>query len=344
MPEKFSWDEYVDLRPMNTFGLPSIARHFVRIGTEDLISLVTSSRFRRCKRLILGSGSNIVLATPMYDGIILRNDISSIEIASQQDSSTLLKVGGGLLWDSLVTFCIQHDLGGLENLSMIPGTVGAAPVQNIGAYGVEVSQIIDSVVVCDLNSGVIDTMCNKDCEFGYRTSVFKSSRNDTMILSVIIRVSNPGHHQYNTSYESLKKMLKAQDMVEPSLQAIRSAVCTIRQERLPDLRVLGNAGSFFQNVMADESVCNRLLAINPSIPVFKNRYGTKTIPSSWLIEHSGSKAKTRGQASCYENNALVIVNHGNATATDILDLSQDIITSVQQHFHVTLTREVQIIY
>jgi UDP-N-acetylmuramate dehydrogenase len=338
------WEEHVDLQCYNTFNVRSIARYFVRIReSTDIEALAKSSRFQSNRHLILGSGSNILFAEEKFNGIVLKNEIDGIEIISQDGSHTVLRVGGGVKWTSLVEFCIDHDLGGLENLSLIPGTVGAAPVQNIGAYGAELSDILVDVGIVDLSTGKANAMPNAACQFGYRDSIFKHSIKNAFVRFITIRLHNAVSHRLNIEYDALQQVLQGQNSSVPTIRSVSEAVCLLRRQKLPDHTILGNAGSFFKNVVADDSLCAHILGLHAEVPIFAKTSGLKVIPAAWLIEKAGWKGKRMGQVGVSSNHALVLVNFGNATGREILQVMESIVQDVNNRFGVKLVPEVQII-
>lgn len=337
------WEDHVDLQPYNTFNVSSIARHLVRIhNTHNLKELLASPRFRDLRHLVLGGGSNILFAEEAYDGIILKNEIGGIEVVSENDYNTVLRVGGGEEWMSLVTHCINHDLGGLENLSLIPGTVGAAPIQNIGAYGVELSDVLLSVEVCNLDTGETKSMPKDECALTYRDSIFKHALQNVFVSFITIRVNKAPFHRLNTQYLSVKDALQEQGVATPTIQSVSEAICLLRRRKLPDPKIVGNAGSFFKNVTGDESFCKSIVKTHPTIPLFPRSDRLYVIPAAWLIEKCGWKGKQIGEVGVSPSHALVLVNHG-AQGREIVSLTELIVRDVQAQFGIQLIPEVNII-
>ncbi|KJZ75102.1 hypothetical protein HIM_05588 [Hirsutella minnesotensis 3608] len=337
------WEEFVDLEDYNTFRVKSTARYLVRIQSPDIGQLVRSARFQNHRHFILGSGSNILLAHRTYDGIVLKNEIPGIDIVSQHGIYTTLKVGGGVIWDSLVTHCIKNRLGGIENLSMIPGTVGAAPIQNIGAYGVEVGDVIESVQVVDTRTGKARSVPKAECDFGYRDSAFKHELRGCLITSVTIKLTNANHYRPTLTFDSIKKILEVQGSLEPTIQSVSDAVRFIRRQKLPALNEIGNAGSFFVNVVVDASMYQGMNNLHPYLPSFPALNGSKIIPAAWLIEKCGWKGVQLGRVGVYAHNALVLVNFGGAKGGEIIELSDRIIQDVEHRFGMKLRLEVNIV-
>lgn len=338
------WEEDVNLRQCNTFNVDSIARYLVRIrSTNDLKDLLASPQFRDLRYLVIGGGSNILFAEATFDGVILKNEIYGIEVVSESENNAVLRVGGGVEWMSLVTYCIDHDLGGLENLSLIPGTVGAAPIQNIGAYGAEISDVTLSVEVCNLETGEIRTMSKDECALKYRDSIFKHALKNVFISSVTIRVSKAQFHCLNTRYSSVQDVLQQQGVTTPTIRSVSGAICLLRRRKLPDPKILGNAGSFFKNATCDASLCKTTMKAHPKIPLFPGPDGFYIIPAAWLIEDCGWKGRQIGKAGVSATHALVLVNYGGAQGREILLLADSIIKDVQTKLGFQLIPEVNII-
>ncbi|KAF7131043.1 hypothetical protein CNMCM5793_004030 [Aspergillus hiratsukae] len=337
-------EEYVDLLPYNTFHIASTARYFVRVQHPDqLEALVHSPIFQTRPHFVLGGGSNILLANDTFEGIVLKNEISGIEIVSEDEKHTVLRVGGGVAWTALVSYCLDHGLGGLENLSLIPGTVGAAPIQNIGAYGAELSDVLESLCAIDLTTGSRRQMSNAECQFGYRDSVFKHTPQDVFIASVTVRLDNPGNHRLNTTYGSIQRILERRGLQAPTIQSVAEVVCLLRRSKLPDPELLGNAGSFFKNAVVGQLAYDALQAVHPTIPVFSRADGSKVIPAAWLIERCGWKGRRMGCVGVYDQHALVVANYGSVNGFDILQFASRIREDVMDRFAIWLEFEVRII-
>ncbi|EAU39465.1 predicted protein [Aspergillus terreus NIH2624] len=290
----FHWEENVSLQCYNTFSIPVTTRYLVRIQNSRLSKLVQSPFFQDHRHVILGGGSNVLFAGKTYDGIVLKNEIMGIETLARDDMHTTLKVGGGVAWSFLVDYCLTHKLGGIENLSLIPGTVGAAPIQNIGAYGVELSDVLESVEIVDLTDGKTRTMTRAECMFGYRDSIFKRLK-DVLVCTVTVKLTNAPHHRLNTTYGSIQQVLSERDCLTPTISSVSEAVCLLRKHKLPDPRELGNAGSFFQNVTVDDCTCQSLKTKYPALPVFTKAQGRNLIPAAWFIEQCGWKGRRIGR-------------------------------------------------
>lgn len=337
------WGEYVDLQPYNTFNVPCVARWLIRIrDPKNLHELRSSALFHQNRCLVLGGGSNVLFANAEYGGVILKNEIQGIETKTEDEKNTVLRVGGGVEWGSLVDYCIQRDLGGLENLSLIPGTVGAASIQNIGAYGAELSDVLLDVEVFDLDTGEMRTMSKEECELGYRDSIFKRELRDVMVCFITIRVTKEPFHQLSTGYASIQDMLLERGTL-PTIRSVGEAVCILRRKKLPDPKNLGNAGSFFKNVVCDESGYRRIAAVEASAPFHRKPDGRFVVPAAWLIERCGWKGRRFDRVGVSTDHALVLVNLNRAQGGEIVWLADLIIRDVQARLGVMLTPEVNII-
>ena len=337
-------EEEVNLLPYNTFNIISMARYFVRIRREsELEGFVHTDSFKNYSHLILGGGSNILLANRAYDGIVLKNEIVGMEVVSHDNVHTTLKVGGGVTWNSLVTHCIDHNLGGLENLFLIPGTVGAAPIQNIGAYGVQISDVLEFVEVIELSNGQKRILSNVDCNFGYRESIFTRGQTDAFILAVILKLTNPPHHRLNTSYGSIRQFHDERGINTPTIRSISEAVSFLRNSKLPDPKMLGNAGSFFKNPLVDNFTCWSIKSQHPTLPTFSTANGLRMIPAAWLIEQCGWKGMMLGRVGVYAHHALILVNFGDGDGGEVLELATRICEDVCNRFRIRLIPEVNIL-
>ena len=293
------------------------------------------------KHLYLGGGSNILL-TKNVEGFVLKNEIKGIEKIREDENYIYIKAGAGENWHQLVLYCINNNLAGIENLSLIPGNVGAAPMQNIGAYGVELKDVFYELEAFYLPENKLIKFSLKDCEFGYRESVFKRKFKDQfVILNVTYRLFKTPH--FNTSYGAIEQELQAMGVQELNIQCISQAVINIRSSKLPDPAVIGNAGSFFKNPEIDSAQFELLKTSFPAIVGYALDNGHIKLAAGWLIEQCGWKGYRKGDAGCHAKQALVLVNYGDAKGSDILHLSEEIIASVQYKFHVLLEREVNII-
>jgi UDP-N-acetylmuramate dehydrogenase len=334
--------ENISLRKLNTFGIEARARYYVEIhSTSDFDELLYKEEYLKNKKLIIGGGSNI-LFTQNFNGIVLRNCLKGIALVKEDSESVWVKAAAGEVWHDFVMWTIAKGFGGLENLSLIPGCVGASPMQNIGAYGVEIKDCFDSLEARDINSGLLRVFTKSECRFGYRESVFKNIEKDKyFITSVTYRLfKNP---TVNTTYGAIGQELEKMAVKVPGIRDVSNAVIRIRQSKLPDPNVLGNAGSFFKNPEVDKSVYATLIQKFPQIvayPLPDERY---KLAAGWLIEKAGWKGKKVGNAGVHDLQALVLVNLGSAKGSDIYYLSSEIIQSVESLFAIRLEREVNII-
>lgn len=337
------FQENFDLQPYNSFGLKAAARYFTRIQSrEDFLSLVTTKQYQQSPRLILGGGSNILFAKD-FEGLVIRNELMGKLVTQETSDYVDVRVAAGENWQGLVEYCVSQHYGGLENLSLIPGKVGAAPIQNIGAYGVEVKDLLRSVTVWDLESGEEFECDHKACEFGYRDSAFKHQwKGKYFIAGVTFRLTKRDH-KLRTEYGDIKATLAQMNVSSVTIEDVSRAVIAIRQRKLPDPLVLGNAGSFFKNPTITIEAFNALKELHPALPGYISETQTVKIPAGWLIEQCGYKGKRLGDAGVHALQALVIVNYGNASGQQLLDLARNIQRSVNDKFGIELTPEVNII-
>lgn len=330
----------VNLRKHNTFAIDVTAQYLTRIRCiADLQAFIHdhSSSYHQAP-VVLGGGSNILFTTEFFPGVILKNEISGIKILTTDSQYTTVEIGGGVVWTDVVAYCLEHDLGGVENLSLIPGTMGAAPVQNIGAYGATIGDVLDSVAGVDLMTGEQRTFSTSDCQLGYRDSAFKHKLRNIFITTVTLRLTNHGYHRLTLTFGTIQETLQGQ---HPTIHSIAEAVTAIRRTKLPDPAVLGNAGSFFKSQIAlDQVKCLLNTQGQPIAPPVFEKGGSYQIPAGWLIEQCGWKGKRLGDASVYSKHALVLVNHGQASGIEILHLSNQIVDDVHRRFGVVLVPEV----
>ncbi len=333
--------ENYSLKKHNTFGLDVKARWYYRYTeTTELIELIKSGITKTSPLLILGGGSNILL-TADFQGTVLHSGIAGIDIIDESGDNVIVAAGAGVEWDYLVNWCVDNNLGGLENLSLIPGSVGASPVQNIGAYGVELKDVFFKAEGVYIESGEEFTISAQGCEFGYRYSVFKGPlKNKAIITRVLFKLSRKP--EFNLDYGTVRDEVNR--LGGPSLKNIRDAIVQIRSSKLPDTTIFGNAGSFFKNPLIPESQLNLLTVKFPDIPFYKAESGEMVkIPAGWLIEKAGWKGKSIGKAGVHHQQALVLVNLGGANGRDILNLAQKIESDVQQLFNIDLEKEVNVV-
>ncbi|WP_181308122.1 UDP-N-acetylmuramate dehydrogenase [Rufibacter sp. XAAS-G3-1] len=331
------------LQPYNTFGIDAKAHLLAEFtSVDELRALLQNPEVQALPKLILGGGSN-VLFTQNVEAAVLLNRIKGITQTQEADAKhVLVTSGSGETWHDLVLYSLEHDLGGIENLSLIPGTVGAAPLQNIGAYGVELKDTFVSLEALEMATGEVVLFNKEQCGFGYRESVFKKeAKGNYIVTSVTLRLTK--EHTYNTTYGAIQDTLEQQQVKELSLKAISEAVCRIRRSKLPDPAQLGNAGSFFKNPEISLAQFEILKSQYPGIPGYPVNPETMKVPAGWLIEQCGWKGKVLGRHGVHKDQALVLVNYGGAAGNDVKALAYEIIHSVQEKFGISLTPEVNII-
>jgi UDP-N-acetylmuramate dehydrogenase len=331
----------IPLAPLHTFGIEAFADQLLTISSkaslQEIIQQGLSKPF-----YILGGGSNIVF-TKDFEGTILQVDIKGKEIIKETSDEVVVKVGAGESWHEFVLWCLENDFGGVENLSLIPGTVGAAPIQNIGAYGVELVDVFDQLEAIDLATAEECVFQKEECQFGYRDSIFKRTlKGKVLITHVYLRLSKQAH-QLHTSYGAIQNTLKEWEIETPSIQEISKAVIHIRQSKLPDPKVIGNAGSFFKNPEIGKAQFEQLKEAFPNIVGYPLDNDKVKVPAGWLIDQCGWKGKRMGNVGCYEKQALVMVNYGNAHGYEVKAHAERVMDSVREKFGVSLTPEVNLV-
>ena len=333
--------ENISLLPYNTFGIFANAKYFTLFSsTEDLKNILQSTEVKTNGLCILGGGSNILL-TKDVDKVVIKNELKGIEIISQNNEVALVKCAAGEVWHSFVLWCIENNLYGVENLSLIPGTVGAAPMQNIGAYGVEIKDVFFELEAMQIDSLQMKTFNQAQCEFGYRESFFKRKGKDQYIItSVTFQLNKKAN--LNASYGAIQEVLTAKQIENPTAKDISNAVIEIRQSKLPDPKEIGNAGSFFKNPEIATKHFLVLKKVYPSMPGYTlTEYLTK-VPAGWLIEQCGWKGFRKDDLGVHARQALVLVNYKQALGAEIYNLSTQILESVKNKFDIVLEREVNI--
>lgn len=332
--------KHISLRHHNTFGIDVNAAYYTELHQLDDLAELSEKVSGYEGHLVIGGGSNILFTQPV-NGLVIKNCLKGIETVEENNAHVWLQVMAGEVWHEFVLHAINNNLGGIENLSLIPGCVGASPMQNIGAYGVEVKDTIDEVVAWDWEKKSFTVFKNKDCRFGYRGSIFKQElKNKVLITSVTFRLDKT--HRLNTSYGAIRQELDVMGVSEPTIKSVSEAVIAIRSSKLPDPKKIGNAGSFFKNPAITIEQFDQLKEHYMNIPSYPADDNLVKVPAGWLIEQSGWKGYRNGDAGVHEKQALVLVNYGNATGNEIWKLSEDIIASVKTKFNITLEREVQI--
>ena len=331
------------LRAYNTFGIEAQASQFVEISSvEQYVALRKSGEYAHLNHFFLGGGSNVLL-TKNQDALVVKISIPGISIVQEDVDFVWVKAGAGVVWDEFVQYTVNQGWSGLENLSLIPGTVGAAPMQNIGAYGAEIKDTFESLEALNLATLAIDIFDAKACAFGYRESFFKrAGKGQYLISSVTFKLAKKP--SVKTSYGAIQEVLATKGITQPSIRDVADAVIEIRKSKLPDPKEIGNSGSFFKNPTVSASEASRLVAEYPGIPHFPVEGSTDVkFPAGWFIEKAGWKGFRRGDAGVHAKQALVLVNYGNATGGEILALSEEIKKSILDTFGVVLETEVNIL-
>lgn len=332
--------QHTSLLPYNTFGIDVKADFFIEYDSiDDLQAALQSDTVRQNKILHVGGGSNLLFLAD-FKGVVLHSAIKSIEKVREDANSVYLKVGSGVVWDDLVAYCVENGWGGVENLSLIPGEVGASAVQNIGAYGVEVQDVIVEVDAVEIQTTATRVFSNEECRYGYRNSIFKNElKGKYIITSVVFRLDK--QPTYRLNYQHLEEEVLKNG--EVNLQNIRRTIVAVRESKLPDPKVQGNAGSFFMNPVVSKDKFETLQKIYPNIPHYFVSEAEEKIPAGWLIDQCGWKGKQIGNAGVHDKQALVLVNKGGATGAEIVHLAEQIQASVKERFGIELHAEVNYI-
>jgi len=327
-----------DLKKFNTMGLSSKASFFVEVDSiSDLRKAIEFAKEKKLEILVLGGGSNILFKSD-FRGLVIHNALKGKEF----NKPTELRVSSGENWHELVLFCVENELYGIENLSLIPGSVGAAPIQNIGAYGVELESVFISLEALIIETGELRTFTKKNCKFGYRDSIFKRElKGKVVIVSVTLGLTK--ELKINTTYKALSEKLSEKGIIDPDIKDVSRAVIEIRQSKLPDPDEIGNTGSFFKNPVISTEHFNQLKIEYPEIPSYPITERQVKVPAGWLIDKAGWKGKRVGNAGVHAKQALVLVNYGNATGEEIWNLAKEICLSIHTKFEITLTPEVNVI-
>ena len=328
----------VSLKALNTFGLPATARRLARIrGDADVRRVLDSPEVGRSAKLVLGGGSNLVL-TRDVDEVVLKVEVDGLRLVETRADAFIVEAGAGMTWHDVVTQTIARGWPGLENLALIPGTVGAAPVQNIGAYGLELADRIDSLDGVDLVTGLGISLDRRQCLFGYRDSVFKNVLAGKVVITRV-RLRLPRPWQPVLGYLELERKVAETGIAEPSARQVYDWVCAIRRAKLPDPAVIGNAGSFFKNPIVTEDQCRDIIGRDPHVVHYPMADGTFKLAAGWLIDACGWKGKSIGRAGVYEKQALVLVNRGDAIGAEVVTLAKAIQESVYGRFGIRLEPE-----
>ena len=332
----------VQLQPFNTFGIDAKAKYFVEISTiEELQNILQNPDYLSIEQLVLGGGSNLLL-TKDFDGLVIKNCIKGVEVVKENDENVWIKSGAGVVWHDLVMHCVNQNYAGVENLSLIPGTVGAAPMQNIGAYGIEIKEVFEELEAIEIATGKISTFDKPTCNFGYRESIFKhEAKGKYIILNVTFKLNKKP--TFHVAYGAINDTLTEMGVSELSIKAISDAVIHIRQSKLPNPSEIGNAGSFFKNPEIPKTQFEVLKAQFPTLPSYPVSESTTKVPAGWLIEQAGWKGQRFGNVGVHIKQALVLVNYGGGKGEEIKELSQKIQASVKEKFGIQLTAEVNFV-
>lgn len=331
----------IALKPFNTFGIDVIAKHFVSVcSIEELKHVLLLKNYPN--KLILGGGSNMLL-TKNQDALIIHINIKGIEIVFENDNFVTVKANAGENWHEFVLWCLDHNFGGIENMSLIPGNVGTAPIQNIGAYGVELKDVFLSCEALSIETNKIETFDNDTCNFGYRNSIFKQDIKGKYIITSVCFKLTKQNHKLLTKYGAITSQLKVMKVSTPTIQDVSNAVIAIRESKLPNPKEIGNSGSFFKNPIISKSSFEKLLENFKDVPSYPVSENEIKIPAGWLIETAGFKGKRFGNYGVHKNQALVLVNYGDAKGLDILKLSKLIQKTVKRLFNITIEAEVNIL-
>ena len=331
----------ISLKPYNTFGIDVLAKHFVSIESIDALKKVLSLK-NYPEIFILGGGSNMLL-TKDVNALVLHLNLKGVSIISEDENHVIVQASAGENWHEFVCWCLENNFGGIENLSLIPGNVGTAPIQNIGAYGIELKDSFDSCEALHIASRTIKTFTKADCNFDYRNSIFKLKEKGKYIICNVRFKLSKKNHTLHTSYGSISDELTKMEITLPSIQDISKAVIQIRQSKLPDPKEIGNSGSFFKNPVIPKQAYSKLKENFQDIPGYPVSDTEIKVPAGWLIEKAGFKGKQFGNYGVHKKQALVLVNYGNAKGTDILKLSQLIQDTILRIFNITIEAEVNIL-
>ena len=334
-------EQNVSLRPFNTFGIEATARHYVSVQSIDALREAILLEDHQ-EKFILGGGSNILITQPI-EALVIHMDIKGKKVIWEDENSVTIKVMAGEVWHPFVIWTIEKGYGGLENLSLIPGQVGTAPIQNIGAYGVELKDVFVSCEAMELKSGKMRTFSLEECDFGYRDSYFKGAGKDHYVITSVVLTLTKKDHIIRTDYGAIRDELKRRNITEPGIRDVSEVVIAIRSSKLPDPSQLGNSGSFFKNPVLSADAYSALKSDHADAPGYSQENGDVKVPAGWLIEQCGFKGQRDGDAGVYDKQALVLVNHGEASGAALLALSEKIQVAVEDKFGVKIKPEVNII-
>lgn len=333
--------ENKSLKDYNTFGIDCNARYFVTVSTIDELKKVLSNK-QYSNRFILGGGSNMLL-TQDIDALVIHLNLKGLEIVAEDSERVEVRAMAGENWHDFVMYCIENNFGGIENLSLIPGNVGTAPIQNIGAYGVELKDTFIRCNTVEIDTQLERSFTKEECNFGYRNSIFKSDLNGKYIITSVDFELTKKNHKKSISYGAIQEKLAENHIIEPTIKDISNAVIDIRKSKLPDPAKLGNSGSFFKNPVIDSETFKKFRVDFPGAPFYEVSATEFKIPAGWLIEQAGFKGKQFGDAGVHKNQALVLVNYGNATGQEIWELAIRIQRTIKEKFGIYIEPEVNVI-
>ena len=329
------------LKKYNTFGIEAKAKQFVAVHSVEELKQILATHKTEAK-FILGGGSNMLL-TQDINALVIHIDLKGKKIIKEDNDYVWVESQAGEVWHEFVLWSIDHNLGGLENMSLIPGNVGTTPVQNIGAYGTEIKDTFVSCNTVDIATQELVTFTKAECKFGYRESIFKQEAKDKYVITSVVFKLTKRNHKINTAYGDITKELEKNNIVTPNLKEVSNAVIAIRQSKLPDPKDLGNSGSFFKNPIIPKELYEKAHAQFPDMPHYVVSETEVKVPAGWLIEQAGFKGKRFGDAGIHKNQALVLVNYGNATGQEIFAVSKDIQATVLNKFGIAIEAEVNVI-
>ncbi|APX99456.1 UDP-N-acetylmuramate dehydrogenase [Lacinutrix venerupis] len=331
----------ISLKKFNTFGIEVNARYFISVNTlAELIEVLKVKDYP--KKLILGGGSNMLL-TKDVEALVIHINLKGITIVKEDTNHAIITANAGENWHEFVLWCLSNNFGGLENMSLIPGNVGTSPIQNIGAYGIELKDNFISCEALNLENLKIESFNNKDCNFGYRNSIFKNEVKGKYIITSVTFKLTKTNHQLHTNYGAITSQLENMGITTPTIQDVSNAVIAIRQSKLPDPKEIGNSGSFFKNPIISTKAFNQLKTNFPEAPSYPISKTEVKVPAGWLIETAGFKGKTFGNYGVHKKQALVLVNYGGAKGQEILELSKLIQKTIYRIFNISIEAEVNIL-
>ncbi len=334
----------ISLKPYNTFGINAKAAQWIEINSVlELKDALYYIKQNKLPYYVLGHGSNTLFSGD-FDGVILYMNIMGKEILRKTETLVLIKAYAGEVWHDFVMWSLENNYNGMENMALIPGRVGSAPIQNIGAYGMEVKDVIECVEVLDVESMQIKKIVNTDCQFGYRESIFKKNNAKYIITAVsFILKRNQKDQQFLTSYGAIQTVLKENKIENPTALDVANAIISIRQSKLPDPKIMGNSGSFFKNPLVSKDLFSKIQSDYPEVPSFPATDTEVKLPAGWLIEQCGFKGRRFGNVGVHEHQALVLVNYGQAIGSEVLALAQQIQDTVREKFAISLEMEVNVV-